>query len=135
MLLIQGSYEPGLDASFGTHDGGGAVDVWMVDPNNWNERLSDVEIEQIVLAMRQSGFAAWFRPANMLYEGMRPHIHAIAIGDADLSPAAWDQLYAPHGYFAGNNGLPEPEFAGPEPHGEPIVCPWMPEESDPQAQE
>ena len=121
-LLIQGSYAPGLGASFGTHDGGGAVDVWTIDPET-GELLSD--IEGMVWAMRQSGFAAWFRPANMLYQGMYPHIHAIAIDDADISAAAYDQIHAPHGYFAGRNGLPEPEFAGPDPHGGPIICDWM----------
>ena len=85
-LLIQGSYDAGLGASFGTHDGGGAVDIWMVYPGNTSQLLPD--IEQAVWALRQSGFAAWFRPANMLYDGMYPHIHAIAIGDADLSESA-----------------------------------------------
>ncbi|MCB0075913.1 MAG: hypothetical protein KDD73_00735 [Anaerolineales bacterium] len=121
-LLIQGSYAPGLGASFGTHDGGGAVDVWAINPDT-GALLDD--IPQMVWAMRQSGFAAWFRPADMLYEGMYPHIHAIAIGDDELSAAAYDQIHASYGYFAGNNGLPDVEFAGPDPHGGPIICDWM----------
>ncbi len=122
-LLIQGSYEAGLGASFGTHDGGGAVDIWMVYPDDTSQLLPD--IEQAVWALRQSGFAAWFRPANMLYEGMFPHIHAIAVGDAGLSEAAREQIYGEQGYFAGQNGLPQAGFAGPDPHGGPILCPWM----------
>ncbi len=122
-LLIQGSYAPGLGASFGTHDGGGAVDIWAVDPNNTDQLLGD--IPQMVTALRQAGFAAWYRPANMLYQGMFPHIHAIAVGDAELSEAARAQLTGEHGYFRGRNGLPEVEFAGPDPHGGPILCDWM----------
>jgi hypothetical protein len=124
-LLIQGSYAAGLGASFGTHDGGGAVDVWAVDPNNTDMLLDD--IPQMVTALRQAGFAAWYRPANMLYQGMFPHIHAVAVGDAELSASAIAQLTGEHGYFKGRNGLPQPEFAGPDPHGQPILCGWMEE--------
>jgi hypothetical protein len=122
-LLIQGSYAPGLGASFGTHDGGGAVDIWTVDPADTGRLLDD--IPAMVTALRQAGFAAWFRPADMLYDGMYPHIHAIAIGDAELSEGARAQIEGQHGYFAGQNGLPQPEFAGPDPHGGPIICSWM----------
>ncbi|MGH2542146.1 MAG: hypothetical protein ACRDIB_05100, partial [Ardenticatenaceae bacterium] len=122
-LLIQGSYAPGLGASFGTHDGGGAVDIWVVDPDDRSLLLDD--IPQMVTALRQSGFAAWFRPEDMLYDGMYAHIHAIAIGDADLSEDARAQLDGSYGYFAGQNGLPQPEFNGPDPHGGALVCPWM----------
>ena len=122
-LVIQGSYAPGLGASFGTHDGGGAVDIWTVDPNNTGVLLGD--IDKMVWALRQSGFAAWFRPANMLYQGMYPHIHAISIGDKELSSGAMSQLTGPQGYFRGRNGLPQPEFMGPDPHRGPILCPWM----------
>ncbi|HEX8682643.1 MAG TPA: hypothetical protein VF707_10050 [Ardenticatenaceae bacterium] len=124
-LLIQGSYAPGLGASFGTHDGGGVVDIWTVDPDDTDQLLED--IPQMVAALRQSGFAAWYRPADMLYIGMKHHIHAVAVGDAELSSAAMAQLTGEHGYFRGRNGLPEVEFAGPDPHGGPILCPWMSE--------
>ncbi|MBA3533376.1 MAG: hypothetical protein H0T73_15755 [Ardenticatenales bacterium] len=124
-LLIQGSYAPGLDASFGTHDGGGAVDVWAVDPRDTSQLLDD--IPQLVHALRQSGFAAWYRPANMLYEGMYPHIHAIALGDAELSAGARSQIEGPEGYLAGRNGLPQSDYTGPDPHGGPLLCPWITE--------
>jgi hypothetical protein len=32
------------------------------------------------------------------------HIHAIAIGDSDLSPAAQEQLTGPAGYLRGYDG-------------------------------
>jgi hypothetical protein len=122
-LLVQGSHVPGFGPSFGTHDGGGAVDVWAVNPDNRDELLTD--IPEMVVALRLAGFAAWYRPADMLYQGMLPHIHAIAIGDSELSPAARTQIEGPDGYFAGRNGLPDAAFAGPDPHGGPILCDWM----------
>lgn len=122
-LLIQGSFTTSTQASFGTHAGGGAVDIWVVDPSNTAILLDD--IDAMVLALRQAGFAAWYRPANMLYQGMSPHIHAIAIGDAELSVEAEAQLTGDEGYFRGRAGLPQAEFASPDPHGGAILCDWM----------
>jgi nucleoid-associated protein YgaU len=82
----QGSYSSGVGASAGTHDGGGAIDVGPA-------------VDKLVGCMRASGFAAWRRtPA----EGFSPHIHGIAVGDAELSGAAQQQVSA---FFAGKNGL------------------------------
>lgn len=122
-LLIQGSFTTNTQASFGTHAGGGAVDIWAVDPSNTSLLLGD--IDAMVLALRQAGFAAWFRPANMLYQGMSPHIHAIAIGDTELSEEAEAQLVGDEGYFRGRAGLPQEEFRLPDPHDGPILCDWM----------
>ena len=122
-LLVQGSYSTSTQASFGTHAGGGAVDIWAVVPSNTSVLLED--IDAMVLALRQSGFAAWFRPANLLYQGMSPHIHAIAIGDAELSEEAAVQLTGDEGYFRGRSGLPQEEFRLPDPHDGPILCDWM----------
>jgi hypothetical protein len=122
-LIIQGSYAAGLGASFGTHDAGGAVDIWTVDPNNTSLLLND--IDNMVWALRQSGFAAWFRPKDMLYVGMYPHIHAISIGDPELSGAAAAQLTGDEAYFRGRNGLPDAELMGSDPHGGAVLCPWM----------
>lgn len=122
-LLIQGSFTTSTQASFGTHAGGGAVDIWAVDPSNTSVLLED--IDAMVLALRQAGFAAWFRPANMLYQGMSPHIHAIAIGDTELSEEAEAQLVGDEGYFRGRAGLPQEEFRLPDPHNGPILCDWM----------
>jgi hypothetical protein len=54
----------------------------------------------MVRALRESGFAAWYRPA---LSGVWPrHIHAIAIGDPDLSSGARDQVAQ---YYRRQNGL------------------------------
>ncbi len=120
--VTQGSYHTGVAASFGTHDGGGAVDLSLRDLNDWHHILLE-DAESIILAMRQAGFAAWVREADVLYPGSPLHIHAVAIGDADLSAAAQSQLIGPEGYFRGMNGLPD--NPRPDPHGGPILCPWM----------
>jgi hypothetical protein len=87
--IMQGSYHSGVSASAGTHDGGGAVDVSATsDPN------------EVVLALRKVGFAAWHRRT---WEGpWSEHIHCIAIGDPDLSSGARTQVRE---YFIGQNGL------------------------------
>lgn len=87
LTLYQGSYNTSVGASAGTHAGGGAVDVASSD---W----------AVAKAMRQEGFAAWVRSPS---EGPWAwHIHAIAIGDREMSSAARSQVAA---YFAGRNGL------------------------------
>jgi hypothetical protein len=122
--LTQGSYNPGgVSASFGTHDGGGALDLSVRDQTDWNNVLYD-EFDAIILALRQAGFAAWVRDVGVLYENSPLHIHAIAIGDAELSEAAQDQVTGPAGYFHGYNGLPE-DPPLPDEHGGPYFCPWM----------
>jgi hypothetical protein len=124
LSITQGSYNPGVDASFGSHDGGGAVDLSVYNQGPEAGRLNQEQIEALVLALRQAGFAAWHRDADDLYPGSPPHIHAIAIGDAELSEAAQEQLTGENGYFRGRNGLPD-ERGAPDTHGGPIVCPWM----------
>ncbi len=121
--VTQGSYTDELTASFGTHAGGGAVDISLRNPAKPAERLFG-EVEAMVRAMRLAGFAAWYRYADQLYPGMPPHIHAIAIGDQELSPAAQEQLTGPNGYFRGYNGLPvDPPI--PDEHGGSVICDWM----------
>jgi hypothetical protein len=94
VVLSQGSYNAGgVDASAGTHDGGGAVDVSVSD-------LGTTQRWEIVKAMRTVGFAAWLRTPD---QGPWPyHIHAIAIGDTDLSIAARNQVAD---YYVDKNGL------------------------------
>ncbi len=121
--ITQGSYTSVESASFGTHDRGGAVDLSVRDLYNWNSVLYG-EFDIIILALRQAGFAAWVRDVGALYPGSPIHIHAIAIGDAELSEAAQRQLTGPEGYFRGFNGLPvDPPL--PDDHGGPYICPWM----------
>ena len=124
MRITQGSYRDAVEASFGTHAGGGAVDISIRDPRNesmflWNEA------EAMVQALRYAGFAAWFRDAGDLGEGSPAHIHAIAVGDAELSEAAREQVTGEGGYFAGMDGLIPPYGPNPDRHGGPVICPWM----------
>ena len=91
--LTQGSYEPGLDASANTHDGGGAADLDI-------DRLCGRSITAALRALRAVGFAAWYRTPAQGPWG--PHIHAIAISDPDLSAGAQPQVTD---YYAGRNGL------------------------------
>ncbi len=123
--VAQGSYNAGaVQASFGTHDGGGAVDISVREPIT--QIILTQEIQPMIDALRLAGFAAWLRDTNELYAGSPIHIHAIAIGDAELSEAARAQLDGPLGYFRGYNGLPE-GYGGPalDTSGEMIVCAWM----------
>lgn len=123
--ITQGSYHDNGPASFGTHLGGGAVDLSVYRKNTYNV-LWD-EIPPLLLALRTSGFAAWLREPDELYDGSPIHIHAIAIGDRDLSPQARAQLDGPAGYFRGFSGLPFPAGGQPSPdrYGGPILCRWM----------
>lgn len=90
LYVVQGSYNAGgVAASGGTHDGGGAVDL-----------SPTAKPHEVVRQLRHVGFAAWYRtPAQGPWSA---HIHAIAIGDADLSSGARSQVQA---YYGGRNGL------------------------------
>lgn len=128
LRVTQGSYSTTEDASFGTHAGGGAVDISIRVKSNPQLILSEAEANELVLALRQAGFAAWLRLPNDLIPPVPTHIHAIAIGDAELSPEARRQIDGPEGYFKGLDGV-IPEYGGPHPdrHGGPLVCRWMAE--------
>lgn len=125
--VMQGSYNPGgVSASFGTHDGGGAVDLAVRDRQTRN--VLSAEIPLMLDALRRAGFAAWLRDTNELYPGSPIHIHAIAIGDAELSEAAREQIDGAFGYLRGYNGLPQPDgIPQPDTSGEMILCAWMAE--------
>ncbi len=110
--LTQGSYNNQISASFGTHNGGGAVDLSVIQYGTYKVLYDD--IEPLILALRTAGFAAWLRDFEELYPGSPIHIHAIAIGDRDLSPAAEAQLTGEEGYFRGFNGLPQKERECPD---------------------
>ncbi|GAA2143076.1 peptidoglycan-binding domain-containing protein [Actinomadura napierensis] len=94
LVLSQGSYNPGGDASSaGTHDGGGVVDISVTG-------MSAATRTSVARALRQVGFAAWVRNPN---QGDWPwHIHAAAINDTDLSVQAQHQT---GDYYLGLNGL------------------------------
>lgn len=106
--ITQGSYSANVEASAGTHDGGGTFDMSVAG-------LTGPQKQALVRALREAGFAAWLRGAPSFV----PHIHAVAIGDPDLPRAARAQVAD---YFAGKDGL-----AGRrrDPHGGPIIKAWM----------
>lgn len=130
-LLTQGSYNAGVvEASFGTHDAGGAVDLSVRNPADWQVMTDEMPL--MIYALRVAGFAAWVRETGSLYPDSPIHIHAIAIGDAELAPIARQQIDGPGGYLRGLDGLPS-DYGGPHPdaHGGPVICGWMVEQGFP----
>jgi hypothetical protein len=126
-LITQGSYNEGVvEASFGTHDGGGAIDIAVRDATQ-DFRVMEEEIMPMLKALRIAGFAAWLRDTGELYPNSPVHIHAIAIGDEEASEIARQQVDSDFGYFSGFNGLPPEEGQAPNPdlYGAPILCEWM----------
>ena len=124
--ITQGSYVDGVPESFGTHAGGGAVDISVRVKSEPSSLLSEDEMTKLVTALRQAGFAAWARLPGDLDALSGIHIHALAVGDRELSAAARRQLDGPEGYFRGLDGVP-PEHGGPKPdrYGGPVLCDWM----------
>lgn len=123
--ITQGSYHDNGAASFGTHLGGGAVDLSVLRRGTYIVLWDD--IEPLIHALRVAGFAAWLREYGELYQDSPIHIHAIAIGDRELSAAAEEQLTGEAGYFRGYSGLPVASGGVPtsDRYGGPILCQWM----------
>lgn len=122
--IIQGSYANNLPDNIDTHSGGGAVDIAVTRPNS--SSVLYTEIEPLIRALRTVGFAAWLREDSELVTGSGIYIHAIAIGDQDLSPAAQEEITGPFGYLRGYDGLPATGDApGLDRHGGPLICRWM----------
>jgi hypothetical protein len=95
--LSQGSYTTGDPKSAGTHAGGGVFDVSV-------DGLSMADRKTVVRELRRTGFAAWHRtPEQDHSDDPWPyHIHAVAIGDRELSSEAKQQVAW---YKDGYNGL------------------------------
>lgn len=123
--ITQGSYHDNGSFSFGTHLGGGAVDLSVMRRGTYTVLWDDVD--PLLRALRAAGFAAWLREYGEVYPDSPIHVHAIAIGDRELSAAAEAQLSGPAGYFRGYSGLPIPDNGLPTPdrYGGPILCQWM----------
>ena len=123
--ITQGSYTDAVDASFGTHSGGGAVDLSVLRRGTYTVLWDD--LEPLIRALRAAGFAAWVREYGELHVDSPIHIHAIAIGDQELSHDAEEQLTGEAGYFRGYSGLPVDMYGAPAPdrYGGPILCQWM----------
>jgi TP901 family phage tail tape measure protein len=95
--ITQGSYSTSVAASGSTHAGGGAMDT--NDAGAGWERAQN--------ALRQVGFAAWWRHP---WQGpWNDHIHSIALGDPTASQAAKNQMAA---YKRGGDGLGHGMFGG-----------------------
>lgn len=123
--ITQGSYHDNGAASFGTHLGGGAVDISVLRKGTYTVLWDDIPV--LLDALRLAGFAAWLREYGELYQDSPIHIHAIAIGDQELSLPAQEQLTGPAGYFRGYSGLPVAANGLPTPdrYGGAILCQWM----------
>jgi hypothetical protein len=123
--ITQGSYHDNGAASFGTHLGGGAIDLSVLRRGTYTVLWDDIPL--ILRALRAAGFAAWLREYGEVYPGSPIHIHAIAIGDVELSSAAQEQLTGVAGYFRGFSGLPVGAGGSPTPdrYDGPILCQWM----------
>lgn len=102
LTIVQPSYNSSVGASGGTHAGGGVID------------LAPYDHRRKVKALRDRGFAAWYRGRRPGLWG--PHIHAVLIRHGRLSPQAADQV---GDYLAGRNGLadhaPDPNPYRPAP--------------------
>ncbi len=94
ITIVQGSYRAGkgAEASAGTHDKGGVIDV-----RTWDMTVAQRNL--MIEYARQVGFAAWYRTKK---QGFDPHSHWVAIGDEELHYTAEDQVEQ---YLAGKNGL------------------------------
>ena len=95
--ISQGSYSNGVAASAGTHSGGGAIDIRTSVVNNEKKK-----VDTMVVALRKAGFAAWSRGRVADSFENNKHIHAIAIGDAEASTQAKNQIAS---FKRGRNGL------------------------------
>jgi hypothetical protein len=124
--VMQGSYTVALAASFGTHAGGEAVDISVRVSLTSSGVLSETEQLALVRALRDAGFAAWLRLPTDLNLPVALHIHAVAIGDVELSETARRQIDGPEGYLRGGDGIPPAQGSlQPDRYGGPIVCGWM----------
>lgn len=123
--ITQGGYTNGfVAASFGTHDGGGAVDLSVRSRADFSVLTNEIPL--MIRALRVAGFAAWLRDTGELYVGSPIHIHAIAIGDLELSQAARDQIDGTFGYLRGYDGLPRDNgIPQTDRSGELVLCQWM----------
>ena len=93
LSITQGSYTSSNPSSAGTHDGGGVLDLSV-------SGMSGTTRTEVLRQLRRVGFAAWLRTPAQGDWGY--HIHAVALADTDLSPAAQHQA---GDYYLGLNGL------------------------------
>ena len=102
LRILKGSYIENIENGAHPHKGGGAVD--LACPSDKKKQ------DTLIKALREHGFAAWIRERE---EGK--HIHAVAIGDRELSAAAAWQVKA---FFRSENGR---THCGADPHAHLMV--------------
>jgi len=118
--ITQGSYNKGgVAASAGTHDGGGVVDFSV-------RLMTEARRAKMVKALKDAGFAAWYRTMDQGFDSN--HVHAVAIGCPDSAPLAKAQVVD---YDKGLNGLkghhadptyrPDPKVIWDSKAGKPVV--------------
>lgn len=90
--ITQGGYNVGVAASAGTHDKD-AVDFSV-------HGLTKHDIAEMVASLRDAGFAAWHRTTAQGFDS--EHVHAIRVGNGDLSRVALQQAVA---YDSHRDGL------------------------------
>lgn len=91
--IMQGSHSHDVAASGNTHAGGGVVDL-DVPNGDWVGAMT---------ALRKIGFAAWVRNVPGFGQaGSGAHIHAVLIGNEQLSPEAQTQVQS---YLNNDDGL------------------------------
>lgn len=122
--IILGSYLAESTDKLSEHSGGGAVDISVMRAGTHTVLYN--EVEPLIRILRTVGFAAWLRMDGEEGPDSEIHIHALSIGDKDLSDSAQEQITGPSGYFRGGSGLAS-ESGDPQPdrHGGPVVCQWM----------
>ncbi|MFZ2173492.1 MAG: hypothetical protein WAW17_05540 [Rhodococcus sp. (in: high G+C Gram-positive bacteria)] len=111
LTIYQGINPGGVAASGTTHDGP-AVDCWC----------PGITGRELARALRRVGFAAWYRP-ELWRDGRRvwgPHVHAIPLGNPNISPAAARQVTE---YLAGGDGLVG-DYVDPDPWRPSPVAPF-----------
>lgn len=117
--ITQGSYSNDVAASAGTHSGGGAVDFSV-------RFMTEKRRGKMGKALKDTGFAAWYRKVDQGFDSN--HVHAIAIGCPDLAPLAKKQVLD---YDKGLDGLkghqpdptyrPDPKVVWDSKLGKPVV--------------
>jgi len=122
VAITQGPFHPGVGASSGTHDGGGAIDWSLSGMSSRRKRKWD-------RAVKDTGWCAWHRP--YVYQLWPEHEHGVARGCRNLSELArWQADVA---FDARKSGLVDGAYDGsyrPDPEVEFQYRAWVRAEMD-----
>lgn len=86
-LFAQGSYNSDVQASAGTHDGGGVIDFKT-------RHLTKAQRRKMIVWLKRAGFCIWFRPDNWDGKGGGQHAHGVLRGHRNLAYGAEQQVLA-----------------------------------------